>query len=115
MERKHSVLEATVPNEEDAKKKRWFEYLKERAEQGFIDPPSGPNRRQRRGSGRLRMKRNADPNQPCPCGSGKTFGECHLAQAIAAYQENPAVVLSADARREQRNKRKAERQTRRGR
>lgn len=114
MQRKHSVLEATVPEPEAERRAKWESYLKERAEKGFIDPPTGPNRRQRKAS-RRRMKPNADPNQPCPCGSGKTFGDCHLAQAIAMHMEMQPVVLSKDARREARNRRKATKRARSGR
>ena len=30
-----------------------------------------------------------DPNEPCPCGSGKTYAECHASRAIS--QKQPAV------------------------
>lgn len=31
-----------------------------------------------------------DPNEPCPCGSGKTFGDCHGPRVIT----NQPVVIS---------------------
>jgi len=109
MKRQHSVLEATVtPDEARA---RYEEWLKKRSEQGFIDQPSGPNRRQRRA--RMAAYGTATPEKSCPCGSGLTFGECHLKAGWEAYKAGmiqlpmQSVVLSEDARREARNKRKA--------
>ena len=112
MQRQHSVLEAVVrtPDEERARYEKWLE---ERKKRGFIDVPTGPNRKQRRA--RMSAYGTATPEKPCPCGSGLTFGACHLKAGWEAYKAGqitlpqPVAVLSEDARREARNKRKAAR------
>lgn len=84
---------------------------------GFISANVGPSRRQRRGAQviskrKARAARGFDPARLCPCGSGKSFRECHLAQALAGVSMEEGASLSPDAKRMARNRRKAARRER---